>query len=131
MESEVAYESDEWDWMVQLCMHRPDPVVIAQYLIADRAAAGQTGVERHPEANCKMVRKNPVERLLICSQAAALLARAIAGLNVRERVVLHLAYVEQLSLGEVAALLNYGLARTYLIKKQSLNRLHFHMITAS
>lgn len=107
----------EWGWMMQCCTCYPDPIILAQSLSDAPARLSQND--------------DPVERLLVRSQAAALLTRAIERLNVRERVVLHLTYVEKMSLNEVAEAMNYGLARIYLIKKQSLSRLHHQMSAIS
>lgn len=103
----------EWGWMMQCCTRYPDPIILAQSL-SDAPTRLSQG-------------DNPVERLLARSLAAALLTRAIERLNVRERVVLHLTYVEKMSLDEVAEAMNYGLTRIYHIKKQSLSHLHKQM----
>lgn len=125
------------DW-VKLCQAiEPDPVAIAQALLASTvrpAAAGAVAgtvaarlrIDERSGSPAKG-RVDPVEQLLIRSQGAALLALAIEELNVRERAILHFAYVEGKALEEVAMLLGFGISRIYLIKRQALSRLHQKM----
>ncbi|MEQ1687426.1 MAG: sigma factor-like helix-turn-helix DNA-binding protein [Sphingopyxis sp.] len=112
------------DW-VKLCqVIAPDPVAIAQALLATTVRPGTAGAGASAADEGRV---DPVEQLLIRSQGAALLALAIEELNIRERVILHFAYVEGKSLEEVAVLLDIGISRIYLIKRQSLSRLHRSM----
>lgn len=66
---------------------------------------------------------DPVDKILVRAQAAALLARHVAMLPEREALVLNLYFVEEMSLDNIGLLLGVGAARVCQIKKQGLDRL--------
>ena len=121
----MDYSPSEREWMMRCCAKYPDPIILAQALFNAPMRYPRAGQGSNADKGCSA--DNPVEHLLVTSRASVMLARAIGGLRARERVVLHLIYVEKMSLDEVADLFNYGLARIYLIKRQSLSHLYKQM----